>query len=181
MPEREIIARIIIHEDEIQSQDSEQPPDNAESESEGECDPEVCDCNRVITEYEDLFDPDLNPELPTNEKMDEMFLKYQKARDLCSQCPSFDEENEEGCSCERFEKIRANVLRSRNVYIIEYYSADYIPSTELEWYYRRDGCRGCKERRKKKVLCYRKWTKDGRTFLISDYLPNSYDRYPYSS
>ena len=68
MPEREIIPRIIIPEDEIQSQDSEQPPDNAESESEEECNPEVCDCKWVIKDYEDLFDPDLNPELPTNEK-----------------------------------------------------------------------------------------------------------------
>ena len=68
MSEREIIPRIIIHEDEIQSQDSEQPPDNAESESEGESDPEVCDCKRVIKDYEDLFDRDLNPELPTYEK-----------------------------------------------------------------------------------------------------------------
>ena len=181
MPEREIIPRIIIPEDEIQSQDSEQPPENADSESEAEGDPEVCNCEHVIKEYEDLFDPDLNPELPTNEIMDEMFLKYQQARDLCTKCPASDEENEEGCSCEKFEIIRANVLRRRNAYIIEYYSPDYIPSTELEWYYRRDRCRGCKERRKKKVLCYRKWTKDGRTFRISDYLPNSYDRYPYSS
>ena len=104
MPEREIIPRIIIHENEIQSQDSDQPTENAESESEGEADPEVCDCKRVIKDYEDLFDPDLNPELPTNEKMDEMFLKYQQARDLCTKCPVFDEENEEACSNKEIRK-----------------------------------------------------------------------------
>ncbi len=102
MPEREILPRIIIPEAEIKFQDSDHPPDNAESESEGACDPEVCGCKQIIKDYEDLFDPDLNPELPTNEKMDEMFLKYELARDLCTKCPAFDEENEEACSCERF-------------------------------------------------------------------------------
>ena len=63
--------------------------------------------------------------------------------------------------------------------ILFYYNGDKIPSTEMEWYYQRDRCNGCTERRKKKVLCYRKWTKDGSTFRIQDYLPNSYDRYQY--
>ena len=78
-----------------------------------------------------------------------------------------------------FEKHRANVLRCRHDNRFQYYNGDCIPSTELEWYYQRDRCYDCKERRKKRVLCYRKWTKDGQTFRIQDYIPNSYDRYPY--
>ena len=130
--------------------------------------------------FEDLFDPEISPELPTNEKMDEMILQYQEARDHCTICPALEEPNEEGCTCEKFERFRADVLRCSQHPLIEYYLAENIPSTELEWYYQRDRCLSCKERRKKKVLCYRKWTKEGRTFRIADYLPNSYDRYPYS-
>ena len=139
----------------------------------------LCECKRVMVDYEDLFDPDINSQLPTNEKMDEMISQYQHVRANCSQCSARDEKAELSCTCEHFEKHRANVLRCRHDNILPYYNGDYIPSTELEWYYQRDRCHACKERRKKRVLCYRKWTKDGQPFRIQDYIPNSYDRYPY--
>jgi len=181
MPEGETAPNIILPEDLLPAADIEQLLDESESESEEEDPIVICDCKRLTMEYEDVFDPDLSRELPSNEKMDEMILQYQDARDHCTICPALEEPNEAGCTCEKFERFRADVLRCQHYYIIEYYSAENIPSTELEWYYQRDRCQGCKERRKKKVLCYRKWTKDGRTFRIADYLPNSYDRYRYSS
>ena len=180
MPEREIETYKILPEDLLPASDIEQPLEEPESESEAEDPIVICDCKRLTMSYEDLFDEEISPELPTNEKLDEIILQYQEARDHCTICPALEEPNEDGCTCEKFERFRADVLRCRQDYIIVYYFAENIPSTELEWYYQRDRCLCCKERRKKKVLCYRKWSKDGRTFRIADYLPNSYDRYPYS-
>jgi len=137
-----------------------------------------CECKQVINEFEHLFDPDKNCQVPTNDKMDEMIRKYQEARAKCTECSGLDEQREQSCTCDRFEKLRANVLRCSHG-VDQYYHAYNIPSTELEWYYQRDRCRACKERRKKRFLCYRKWTKEGRTFRIQDYIPNSCDRYQY--
>jgi len=149
------------------------------SKSESQSKDQICECKRVIKNFEELFDPDLNSQLPTNDKMDEMICQYKHAREHCTLCSTLDAPNRQSCTCERFEKHRTNVLRCRKGNIEQYYNGDNIPSTEMEWYYQRDRCNGCMERRKKKVLCYRKWTKDGQTFRIQDYLPNSYDRYQY--
>ena len=155
------------------------PENMLDSNSESEVKDLNCECKRIIQYFEELFDPDFNSKLPTNEKMDEIIGQYKHARVNCPQCSALDDQHAPTCSCEGYEKHRANVLRCRHDNMLQYFSGYNIPSTELEWYYQRDRCPSCKERRKKKILCYRKWTKDGRTFRIQDYVPNSYDRFQY--
>ena len=171
--------KLILAEDLHPSADFLEALDETESETKEENIIEACECKRLIKKYEDLFDPQISPELPTNDKMDVMKQQYQEARDRCTICPAIEEQNEEGCTCEKSEIHRADVLRREKYPKCFYFYAENIPSTELEWYYQRDRCSACKVRRKKKVLCYRKWTKEERTFRIADYLPGSYDRYHY--
>ncbi len=61
-----------------------------------------CECKRVMAEYEDLFNPDLNSQLLTNKKMDMMIKKYQDTRAFGTNCSGLDEQSELCCTCERF-------------------------------------------------------------------------------
>ncbi len=56
------------------------PENILDSNSEPESKDEICECKRVIKYFEELFGPDLNSQLPKNEKMDEMISKYKLAR-----------------------------------------------------------------------------------------------------
>ena len=63
------------------------------SKSESESKDQICECKQVLKNFEELFDPSLKTQLPSNDKMDETICQYKQVREHCTLCSALDTSN----------------------------------------------------------------------------------------